>query len=103
MPCEMCGKEAPLRTAEIEGNRMRVCPDCAKFGKVIEPPKSKGSPATGGPSGGSSPAGGARSPPPKPKRRDVFSQNQKVLVEDYGTRIRKARQKKGLSPEELSD
>ncbi len=106
MPCEMCGKEGPLKTAKIEGNKMRVCGDCAKFGQVVEPASS---------SGGTSSSGGSASETNKPniqaglekrkqkKRRDVFSDRDKVLVEDYGDRVRKARQKKDLTPEELSD
>lgn len=32
--CEMCGKEAPLVKAEIEGGELEVCHNCSKFGKV---------------------------------------------------------------------
>lgn len=107
MPCEMCGKEGPLKTAKIEGNKMRVCGDCAKFGQVVEPASSSG----GGPSSGGSASGsnqpniqaGLEKRKQKRKPRDVFSDRDKVLVEDYGDRVRKARQKKDLTPEELSD
>jgi len=33
--CEMCGKEAPVVAAEIEGVELKVCPVCAKFGKIV--------------------------------------------------------------------
>lgn len=33
--CEMCGREAELFIAIIEGSQMRVCKDDAKFGKVL--------------------------------------------------------------------
>lgn len=34
MPCEMCGKEASLVAADVEGVNLRVCNNCAKYGKV---------------------------------------------------------------------
>lgn len=104
MPCEMCGKEGPLKTAKIEGNKMKVCADCAKFGQVVEPQSSSSS-SSGTSGGGSKPniQAGLEKRKQRKKRRDVFSKDQKVLVEDYGDRIRKARQKKDLTPEELSD
>ena len=34
MICEMCGKEVPLtKTVVIEGSRLNVCPNCARFGE----------------------------------------------------------------------
>jgi uncharacterized protein (TIGR00270 family) len=36
--CELCGKEAPLITAIVEGTQMTVCQNCGKFGKVIQKP-----------------------------------------------------------------
>ena len=32
--CEMCGKEARLVLAEIEGGELKVCPGCTKYGTV---------------------------------------------------------------------
>ena len=40
MNCDLCGKTAEsLAKAIIEGVNLDVCTDCAKFGKVIVPPK----------------------------------------------------------------
>lgn len=36
--CELCGKEAPLITAVVEGTQMTVCQNCGKFGKIIQKP-----------------------------------------------------------------
>ena len=36
MACEMCGKEAELYKAVIEGTELSVCEKCGKFGKVIK-------------------------------------------------------------------
>ena len=36
--CELCGKEAPLITAMVEGSQMEVCLPCGKFGKIVSRP-----------------------------------------------------------------
>ncbi len=36
MQCEICGKEAKLIKAEIEGAVMNVCSDCATLGRNLE-------------------------------------------------------------------
>lgn len=36
--CELCGKEALLITAIVEGTQMEVCQTCGKFGKIIRKP-----------------------------------------------------------------
>lgn len=43
MQCDMCGKDTNLVIAIIEGSELRVCNQCAKFGKVIKKlkPESK--------------------------------------------------------------
>lgn len=33
MNCELCGKKTAIYNSEIEGTMMKVCADCAKFGK----------------------------------------------------------------------
>ena len=37
-PCETCGKENQLVLAEIEGVDLRVCPNCARYGKIKSSP-----------------------------------------------------------------
>lgn len=98
MPCEMCGKEAPLKTAIVEGTEMRVCPDCLEYGHE----KTKAPEVTDR----SKIAKGAqnRAQAKKKKRsRDVYEDNPEVLAEDYGQRVQKARQEQDLTVEELSD
>ena len=36
MNCELCGKDAELYLAEVEGTMLSVCNNCKKFGKVIK-------------------------------------------------------------------
>ena len=86
MKCEICGKEAKLRRALVEGVEMLVCQECSRYGIVL-PEK--------------------RAFVPKPKKKpipyskDVFEEMDKDLVPDWGKKIREARERKGLSREQL--
>ena len=92
MECEICGKQVsdnPKR-AKIEGSVMIVCDECAKLGKVQKaPPKPKFRKSN------------------KPKKNKKTKQNyskdepKEELVEDFNIKIRKARESKNLSREEL--
>ena len=87
MECEICGKPVPENNpirAKIEGSVMVVCKECSKLGKI-------------------------QKAPPKPKRptntrnrnysrRDEPSDE---LIEDFDVAIRKARESKNWSREEL--
>lgn len=98
MNCEICGKPIsgkPLRT-KIDGSVLEVCKECAKFGRVQKAP-----------------------PTPIPNRttkkntnnvnkRQKYQKKQKddpvdEIVEDYNTLVRKARESKGWSREELGE
>lgn len=98
MICEMCGKDVTfLRKVTIEGVPLEVCSECAKFGieSKKEAPKEEG---------------------PKPiiaqrlevrekrgRPRDVLERGEKEdLVEDYGTRIRIARERAGMTQKDLA-
>jgi len=94
MRCEICGKSIesrPLRT-KIDGSIMEVCEDCSKFGKI-------------------------QKAPPKPKslvRKKIKQKNKAIpqrrrsepteeLIEDYNIIIRKKREEKGWSREDLGN
>ncbi|MBA2861646.1 multiprotein bridging factor aMBF1 [Methanococcus maripaludis] len=93
MQCELCGKEVKdIIKTRVEGVEMNVCEACAKFGM--------------------SPKGYSRKPkavfkteikekPVKRPRKDMFD-NLKTLVEDYGSLVKEAREKKNMTLEELS-
>lgn len=36
MPCEMCGSDSDLFNTIVEGSTLKVCKECAKFGKVLK-------------------------------------------------------------------
>jgi putative transcription factor len=85
--CEVCGREIrgqPYRRI-IEGSRLMVCSQCARFGDgewTPTPPK-----------------------PPQRERRpsgDLSRVEAMALVEDYGRVIREAREKMNMTVEELA-
>ena len=99
------------RNVTIEGASMSVCPQCAaKFGGQSTPSQSRSSSAprtrpswVGGPER-PAPTQPRRStaPKPKPRPKSGVLLDEMELIEDYAKAIREARQKKGLSQEELA-
>jgi len=89
MRCEICGKEAKLRRALVEGVEMMVCDECSKYSIVL--PERKRRMAV--------PAMKVKKIVPYSK--DVFEEMRLELVADWGKKIKEARLKKGLSREEL--
>jgi putative transcription factor len=103
MICEMCGSDKnKLLLTEVEGALMKVCSDCARFGKGRK--EEKPPPVMAGPTGGSS--GGFSLQPLKKKgaySRDVFDKmGDDELVDDYGNVIRRSREALHLSQEDLA-
>ncbi|WXG40724.1 MAG: multiprotein bridging factor aMBF1 [Candidatus Freyarchaeum deiterrae] len=102
--CEVCGQKiiGKGKYVNIEGANLIVCENCERFGdssriSVTRPPKPKINKIT--------------SPPKimtlkKPKTKSFvkkdFLPNSYELVDDYMDKIRKAREEKGLSHEELA-
>lgn len=87
MRCEVCGREIrglPFRRI-IEGGRLTVCSQCARFGDEEWTPT-----------------------PPKPPQKgrgstgDLSGLEDITLIEDYGRRIREAREMMNMTVEELA-
>ncbi|MDE1823595.1 MAG: TIGR00270 family protein [Candidatus Micrarchaeota archaeon] len=77
--CEICGRDAATQhIIEIEGAQMSVCANCAKGKKVLEKIEP-------------------HSEPDKRQRQAKPAAEERELVDDYGTRIRHAREGMGLS------
>lgn len=98
MQCEVCGRKiiGKQYTAIIEGAKMLVCSECAHFGTrywEAETPKPK--------------LKSLPMPSPKPKAFSLATTVQKPaeetleLIEDYPRRIRQAREKLGLTHEDM--
>jgi putative transcription factor len=94
--CEVCGcriNGKPFNVL-IEGARLTVCSECAKHGKICyDQPKPK--PVLSAPR--ATPVTFKVRTKPQPPPVDTSLE----LVEDFGTKVRKAREKLGLSHEEL--
>jgi putative transcription factor len=75
--CEVCGKQDAGYIVLVEGARMRVCRECSSLGKIITMPSVPQS---------------ARSQADVP----YAFREELELVDDYGERIKKAREAKGL-------
>ena len=93
MICEMCGKKVSnLKTVLIEGSMLNVCPNCARFGKPVKPEIA------------ATPVEIAQRLELREKRlrtKNVFENIENELVDDYAKKIRDARTKMNMTPEEL--
>jgi putative transcription factor len=96
--CEVCGHKIHTEpiTAIIEGARLTVCLECSKHGKVVAQddyvPKAK---LAAKPT--------ARLPIMVQKKKPEIPKVQltQEIIEDYGAKIRQAREKLGLTHEDL--
>ncbi len=99
MQCEICGAEIRGKSFRIIVDRaeLDVCDKCKGFGKEVSPR---------GPAGvrTSVPGSGAAvSFPARRRGRDVFDQIKDTLVDDYADRIRRARESKRMTDEQLAN
>jgi putative transcription factor len=91
MECELCGTECDCKPANVDGVKMMLCPRCMRHGQRIT----------------TSDTTPVRIKKPmldrirKPKVKDVYKDMEKELVSDWNEIIKNAREKKGLSREEL--
>ena len=96
MECEICGKPVPENNpirAKIEGSVMVVCKECSKLGTVQKaPPKPKYVKQNN------------KSSRPTNTRNRPYSRNEEPteeLIEDFSLEVRKARESKNWSREDL--
>jgi putative transcription factor len=97
--CEVCGHKIHAQpiTAIIEGARLTVCVECSKHGKIVaqDDYSAKSKPTTAG--------------KPDALRPVLFQKKTEIpkvqitqeIIEDYGAKIRLAREKLGLTHEDL--
>lgn len=94
MRCEVCGRKIhgiPTRTL-IEGAKLTVCIECSKHGRIIREEVEQKAPKKF-----LSPMPFFQRKKPPQAKVDVTQE----IVEDYDSKIRQAREKLGLSHEEL--
>lgn len=94
--CEMCGKTVGTRRYLVEGTTMNLGLECSKYGSPLDAPAPVGS--------AGAIAQNLEKRATRMTSRNVFdAQETKVLIENYGARIHKAREAKGLSHEQLGN
>ena len=82
MGCDMCGKEARLSEAIVEGTVMSVCQDCIYYGKAIEV--------------------GNRTQALKERATELAKEEMEFLHPECGIIVKKARERKELTQENLA-
>ncbi len=97
MICELCGKDAPrTRTVSVEGSLLSVCGDCARFGSEVAAPvrvRRPGNPVV---------AQRLERRERRMTERDIYSAPAPLeLVDDFGERIRAAREARGWKQADL--
>ena len=103
--CDICGRETEVHKYRIEGAEVVACSSCGRHGTLIEDNRRAPSRKTGFNSGySSSPQSRGFTPKPKTQNQPRYSKNraEKVLVEHYGRAITSARDKMGITRQELA-
>ena len=110
--CEMCGTETPSpKTVKVEGAELDVCDQCASFGTEVKTADSSSTStkySTASDSGSSGSGSGSQSSSTSSggggssRRSDMFDQMDDI-VQDYGDRIRSARESRGMSQADLAN
>ena len=88
MVCEVCGKRKAAFLVLVEGAKLTACGSCARGGKILHSLEESAQPGTEE----------EYSKPPVPKSL----REEEAPVEDFGRKIRNAREEKGLKREELA-
>ncbi|MBW2982743.1 multiprotein bridging factor aMBF1 [Candidatus Woesearchaeota archaeon] len=93
--CDMCGTEkGPFYNAKVEGTDMRVCQNCKRYAtearQVREPQPQKKKKKRTTPE---------KEPEPEQEERGEIIQ---IITPQYSTRVKNAREKRGLKQEQLA-
>ena len=97
MICELCGKETPrTRIVSVEGSLLSVCAECARFGAEVAGPvkvRRTGNPVV---------AQRLERRQRRMSERDIYEAPAvEELVDDFGERIRSAREARGWKQADL--
>ncbi|WP_088335614.1 multiprotein bridging factor aMBF1 [Methanopyrus sp. KOL6] len=98
--CEICGRVVNGRpkVVKVEGSELRVCEECAKFGRKVVKPGLRREERTQREQRPRRRLTGARR---RPRGLDPFSEGLEV-VPDYDERVREARERRGWSQKDLA-
>lgn len=83
MECEICGKKEAVCLVYLEGAQMNACAGCARGGKVVYYFETESGSAA-------------------PVHVSQLSRSEEEIVDGYGKLIRSARERMGLTPEQLA-
>jgi putative transcription factor len=96
MECEMCGKKVATRRYMVDKTVMNLGIECSRYGVAMDAPAPAGSPAAM--------QQNLERRAGRMTSRSVYdAQDSTVLVSDFGPRIHKAREAKGLSHDQLGN
>lgn len=95
MECEMCGKEVGTRRYLVDGTVMNLGACCSRYGKAMDEPAPGGSRERV--------QQGLERRASRMRSKDIYQEEVWDLADDFGKRVRQAREKKGWSPEQLGD
>lgn len=95
MECEMCGKTIGTRRFMVDNTVMNLGTCCSKYGTPLDAPAPKGSQAAV--------SQNLERRQTRMTGRDIYKEETWDLVDDYGTRIRVAREKRGWSHDQLGN
>ncbi len=76
--CELCGRERELVNSLVEGAKLKLCAECSSYGKIIEEKKADKN---------------------KAYKREIDIEE---LIENYGSEVKNAREKLGITQQELA-
>ena len=97
MICEMCGSDVPrTKLVMVEGAAVSSCPRCEKYASSGAVKTKEGKVML--PSVADRLGTGER----RMRQKDVLTRGEKELVDDYHQRVRKGRQKTGMSQDDLA-
>jgi len=93
--CEMCGKAVGTRRYMVEGTVMNLGLECAKYGTPLDTPAPAGTQAAV--------QQGLERRADRMFSRNVYDGDSRVLVDDFGSRVHKAREAKGWTHDVLGN
>ncbi len=93
--CDICGATGPVELVKVDGANMYACPRCSKFGEKVKQTPNRGTRRN------TTPKMATKKAPPKQFSAPRRIRKQKRVVENYGTKIRTARQAMNLTRKEL--
>lgn len=91
--CELCGRDCACQPALVDGVRMLLCPGCMRHGQGVREIERPTTDVTS--------SEVILSRIKRPKVKDVYKDMDTELVSDWNERIKRARENRGISREDL--